>query len=438
MTDMSKKFRPWTPEQNLLLPPSVQDWVEADHLARFVLDLVREQLDLGEILKDYEEERGYPPFHPEMMVALLLYSYSQRIYSSRRIAQACSERIDVMVLTGQQKPDFRTISMFRKRHLKKLRGLFGQVLQLCRKAGLAGLGHVALDGTRMQANASKDASMSYSRMKEREKQLRSDIDQWFGRAEQTDKEEDRKYGKNRTGQELPSWVTDKKKRLEKIQQAKAELEKEARAKAEAPKDPARTRHEAKPRGVPQEKDQRNLTDPESRLMKRKRGFVQGYNCQAAVDADHQIIVAQHVTNSGSDAHELKPLLKEIKQQMKRQAQEISADAGYSSEHNLKELKRRHIQGYVANRWQKDSGQRESKLPAKMGRYARQMWQRLRQGSYRSRYRLRKQIVEPVFGQIKQGRGFRQFLLRGQQSVSGEWSLLCTVHNMLKLAGATAK
>jgi transposase len=438
MSDMSKKFRPWTPEQNLLLPPSVQDWVEPDHLARFVLDLVREQLDLGEILKDYEEERGYPPFHPEMMAALLLYSYSQRIYSSRRIAQACTERIDFMVLTGQQKPDFRTISMFRKRHLKKLRGLFGQVLQLCRKAGLAGLGHVALDGTRMQANASKDASMSYSRMKEREKQLRADIDQWFGRAEQTDKEEDRKYGKNRTGQELPGWVTDKKKRLEKIQQAKAELEKEARAKAEAPKDPARTRHEAKPRGVPQEKDQRNLTDPESRLMKRKRGFVQGYNCQAAVDADHQIIVAQHVTNSGSDAHELKPLLKEIKQQMKRQASEISADAGYSSEHNLKELKRRHIHGYVANRWQKDSGQRESKLPAKMGRYARQMWQRLRQGSYRSRYRLRKQIVEPVFGQIKQGRGFRQFLLRGQQNVSGEWSLLCTVHNMLKLARATAR
>jgi transposase len=433
--EMSKTYRPWTPEQNLLLPPSVQDWVEPEHLARFVLSLVLEQLDLGEILKEYKEERGYPPFRPEMMVALLLYSYSQRIYSSRRIAKACTERIDFMVLMGQQKPDFRTISLFRKRHLKKLRGLFGQVLQLCGKAGLVNLGHVALDGTRMQANASKDASISYKEMKRQEKNLRADIDQWFGRSEQTDKEEDRQYGKNRTGEELPSWVSDKKKRMEKIQQAKAELEKEAKAKAEGPKDPGRTRHEAKPTGVPKETERRNLTDPESRMMKTKGGFVQGYNCQAAVDADRQIIVAQHVTNSGADAHELKPLLEQIKQQMRRQARQVSADAGYSSEHNLKELNRRHIRGYVANRWQKDSSQRESKLPTKMAPYARWMWQRLRQGSYRSRYRLRKQTVEPVFGQIKQGRGFRQFLLRGQQNVSGEWSLLCTVHNLMKLAAA---
>src|SRR5215470_8978505 len=196
---MSKTFRPWIPEQNLLLPPSVQDWVEPEHLSRFVLNVVQEQLDLTEILKEYKEERGYPPFHPQMMVALLLYSYSQRIYSSRRIAKACGERVDFMVLTGQQKPDFRTISMFRKRHLKKLRGLFGQVLGLCRKAGLVSLGHVALDGTRMAANASKEASISYSEMKKQEKNLRADIDQWFGRSEQIDKEEDRQYGKNRTG-----------------------------------------------------------------------------------------------------------------------------------------------------------------------------------------------------------------------------------------------
>ena len=433
---MSKRFRPWTPEQNLLLPPSVQDWVDPDHLSRFVLNVVQEQLDLAEILKEYKEERGYPPFHPQMMVALLLYSYSQRIYSSRRIAKACEERVDFMVLTGQQKPDFRTISMFRKRHLKRLRGLFGQVLGLCRKAGLVSLGHVALDGTRIAGNASKNASMTYSEMKKQDKQLRADIDQWFGRAEQSDQEEDRQYGKNRTGDELPAWVADKQKRLEKIQQAKKELEAEAKAEAEARPDPERTRHEAKPKGVPKETRQRNFTDPESRMLKSKDGFLQGYNCQAAVDADHQIIVAEHVTNSGADVHELKPLLTGIKQNLKRQAREISSDAGYSSENNLKELRRRHIRGYVANRWQKDSRQRESKLPAKMGKYARQMWQRLRQGSFRSRYRLRKQIVEPVFGQIKQGRCFRQFLLRGKQNVSGEWSLLCTVHNLLKLAAAT--
>src|SRR5262245_17220670 len=274
-----------------------------------------------------------------------------------------------MVLTGQQRPDFRTISLFRQRHLKKLRGLFGQVLQLCRKAGLVSLGHVALDGTRMQANAAKDASISYSEMKKQEQQLRADIDQWFGKSEQTDREEDRKYGKKRTGEELPGWVSDKQKRREKIQQAKAELEKEAKAKGEEPKDPARTRHEAKPKGLPLEKDKRNLTDPDSRMMKSRGGFIQGYNCQAAVDGDHQIIVAQHVTQCGSDAHELKPLLKEIKEQMGRQAQEISADAAYSSEHNLRELNRRHIRGYVANRWQKDSAQRESKIPTKMSKYA---------------------------------------------------------------------
>ncbi len=434
---MAKKFREWVPEQNMLLPPSVQDWVEPGHLARFVLNLVQEELELGEILKEYDEERGYPPFHPTMMVGLLLYSYSQRIYSSRRIAKACTERVDFMVLTGQQKPDFRTISLFRKRHLKKLRGLFGQVLQLCRKAGLVSLGHVALDGTRILANASKDSSLSYREMKKQEKQLQADIDHWLGKSEQTDRDEDRKYGNKRNGEELPSWVGDKQKRLERIRKAKQELEREAKDKAEGPKDPTRTRHEAKPTGIPKETDKHNFTDEDSRMMKARGGFIQGYNAQAGVDADYQIIVAQHVTNSGSDAHEMKPLLEQIKQQMGHHAQEISADAGYSSEHNLKQLKWSRIRGYIANRWQKDSTQRQSKRPTQMGKYTRQMWQRLRRGSYRSRYRLRKQIVEPVFGQIKHGRGFRQFLMRGQENVSGEWSMLCTVHNMIKLATATA-
>lgn len=434
---MAKTFREWIPEQNMMLPPSVLDWVPAGHLVHFVLHLVREQLDLRGILRRYDEERGYPPYHPVMMVGLLLYAYSQGVYSSRRIAKACRERMDFMALTAMQNPDFRTINLFRLRHLGELKGLFGQVVKLCRKAGLIKLGHVALDGTRMRANASKNKSMSYGGMKKAEQDLKAEIESWFEKAEEIDREEDEQYGSDQQGDELPEWVKDKRKRLERIQQAKAELEAEAKAAAGAAPDPNKTRHEAKPTGIPKEKAQRNFTDAESRIMKSKDGFIQGYNCQAAVDAENQIIVAQHVTNNGSDAHQMQPLLNQIPLHTNRQAQEISADAGYSSEYNLKQLRRRRIVGYVASRWQKDSVRKSTdcKPPKKMGPYARQMWRRLRRGAYRSRYRLRKQVVEPVFGHIKHARGFRQFLLRGVNKVSGEWSLLCTAHNLLKLAAA---
>jgi|SRR5689334_8400212 transposase len=435
---MAKTFRPWVPEQNQLMPPSVLDWVPAGHLVHFVLNLVREELNLESILKKYSEERGYPPFHPAMMVGLLLYAYSRGIYSSRRIARACGERVDFMVLTGMQQPDFRTVNLFRSRHMEELKGLFGQVLKLCQKAGLAHIGHVALDGTKVQANASKDQSMKYWQMKKKEKDLKQEIDRWFQEAEQIDEEEDQRYGSGQRGDELPAWVKDKQKRLEKIREAKAELEAEAQAAAQAPTDPTRTKHEARPTGTPKDKAQKNFTDRDSHMMKTSGGYIQGYNCQAAVDADSQIIVAQKVAPNGSDVHELTPMVKQIRANLKRQAREISADAGYSSEYNLKQLKRRHIRAYVANRWQKNTGNRNRPHPpARVGPYVREMWRRLRRGSYRSRYRLRKQVVEPVFGQIKHARGFRQFLLRGAKKVSGEWSLLCTVHNMLKLAAGAA-
>ncbi|SRR5229473_113992 len=435
---MAKTFRDWIPEQNSLLPASVLDWVPAGHVVHFVTNLVREQLDLREVLSRYQEERGYPPYHPMMMVALLLYAYSQGIYSSRRIARACQERVDFMALTGRQTPDFRTISLFRLQHLEALKGLFGQVLKLCRRAGLAKLGHVALDGTKMRANANRYKSMSYGGMKKREEELKAEIESWFEQARAIDREEDEMYGEDRSGDELPDWVQDKQKRLEKIQQAKAELEAEARAEAEAPPDPIKTGHKPKPTGIPAEKAQRNFTDSESRIMKSRDGFIQGYNAQMAVDADSQVIVAQRVSDSGNDVHQMIPLLNQVRALNKRQAKEISADAGYTSEHNLKELRRRRIRGYVASRWQKNNTPEtgDPQPPAKVGRYVRQMWRRLRQGGHRSRYRLRKQVVEPVFGQIKQARGFRQFLLRGEKKVAGEWSLLCTAHNLLKLAAVT--
>jgi transposase len=424
MPSMAKTFREWNPEQSVMFPPTVLDLVEKDDLVHFVRNLVLEQLDLSEIMGQYQEERGYPPMHPQMMTALLLYSYCQGIYSSRRIARACKQRVDYMALTGMQKPDFRTVNLFRQRHLKALGGLFEQVLRLCEKAGLVKLGHVALDGTRIQANASKHKSMSYGRMKSAEKDLAAEVKGWFEEAERMDRQEDELYGAERPGEELPEWVADKQKRLEKIRQAKAELEEEARAKAAAPADPNKTGHKPKPTGIPEDKAQRNFTDPESRIMKSADGFIQGYNSQAAVDADSQVIVAQLVTNNGSDTHQMIPLLKQIRQNVGRQAKEISADSAYCAAVNLKALRQRRIRGYVATDNQKQKN---------VSRWVQQMRERLRKGGHRSRYRLRKQTVEPVFGHVKFARGFRQFLLRGIRKVSGEWSLLCTAHNLLKLA-----
>ena len=404
-------------------------------MVHFVLKLVREELDLRTIVGQYQEARGYPPYHPVMMVALVLYSYCQGIYSSRRIAKACEQRVDFMALTGRQEPDFRTIALFRSRFLEQLKGLFVQVLRLCQKAGLVKLGHVALDGTKIRANASKHKSMSYGRMKKAEAQLEAEIASWFDKAAEIDEAEDEFYGVDQRGDELPEWVSDKEKCLEKIRQAKAELEAEAKAQAQAPPDPAKTGHKSKPTGEPASTQQRNFTDPESRIMKGSEGFIQGYNAQAAVDADSQVIVAQSLNANGSDMHQMVPLLDQIRKNTGRQADEVSADAGYSSEHNLKQLSRRRIRGYVASRWQKSNAPdpQDQKPPDKVTGSVRTMWQRLRRGGFRSRYRLRKQVVEPVFGQIKQARGFRQFLMRGENKVAGEWSLLCTAHNLLKLA-----
>lgn len=423
----------------MLLPPSVLDFVPEKHLAHFVRKLTLEQLDLRAIVDSYDEERGYPPYHPVMMTGLMLYAYCQGIYASRRIASACEQRVDFMAITGMQQPDFRTVSLFRKRHLKALSELFGQVLRLCRKAGMVKLGHVALDGTKMRANASKHKAMSYGHMKKTEAELAAEVQRWFDQAEAIDEQEDTEYGADKRGDELPDWVADKQKRLEKIRQAKAELEAEARAAAEQQTSsgspeakPKKGRQPKTPPGVPDDKAQSNFTDPESRIMKTGYGFVQAYNAQAAVDADSQVIVAQTLNNSANDKKQLVPMLDQIRKNTGRQAKEVSADAGYRSEENLKTLSWRRIRGYVAIGRQKHGQPAAAKTPS-TSPWVQRMQARLRQGGYRSRYRLRKQVVEPVFGLIKQARGFRQFLLRGQENVAAEWSLLCTAHNILKLA-----
>ena len=443
---MSKTFREWNLDQALLLPPSVHDFVPAGHLSRFVVTLVTEELDLAAILASYKGEKGQPPYHPAMMVALLLYAYAVGIYSSRRIAKACVERVDFMAIVALDAPDFRTVAEFRRRHLAALSSLFVQVLKLCAGAGLVKLGHVALDGTKIKANASKHKAMSYERMVKREAELQAEVDGWLKAAEAADAAEDKAFGADKRGDEMPDWVADKQARLAKLRAAKAELEAEAKAKAAAgqaarQKDddkPRPGRKAAPPSEVPEAKTQRNFTDPESRILKTKDGYIQGYNAQAAVDAKAQIIVAHTLTNNGSDQAQFAALLDGIKTNLKRNPDEVSADAGYCSAANLRTLSRRRIKGYIATGRQKHGTKTATaKRPAKPGSLLARMTTRLRRAGHRSRYRLRKQVVEPVFGQIKQARGFRQFLLRGIEKVKAEWAMLCTVHNLRKLARAAA-
>ncbi len=488
---MSKTFRPWKIDEPLFLPPMVQDFVAEDHLARFVLSLVRDEIDLAAITSSYDSDRGQPPFDPVMMTALLLYSYCCGIYASRRIATACRERVDFMSIVGFDAPDFRTVSEFRRRHLKALGALFTQTLHLCETAGLVKLGHVALDGTKIKANASKHKAMSYERMEKRAVELEAEVARWLAVAEATDAAEDKLYGADKSGEEMPDWVADKKRRAERIRKAKAELEAEAKAAAEAKlkaaaeaqaqreaegrKKPGRPT--APPSTAPDPKAQKNFTDPESRIMKSKDGFVQAYNAQIAVDGQAQVIVAQNVTQSGVDSGQLVPMIDATKTNLGRYPVQASADAGYCSEANLEALENRDIDGYVATGRARNAvagnvkgeaaaapgapepvsvttpetepkpqaepvatstPQAEPVSTSKPEAEPKQtrveaMRAKLKAGGHASPYRLRKQLPEPVFGQIKQARGFRQFLLRGFEKVCGEWAMVCTAHNLLKLA-----
>ena len=444
---MSKTFRAWDVDQVWLLPPSVHDFVPAGHPAHLVRELVRTELDLAAIVAPYErEERGQPPYHPAMMVALLLYACSQGIYASRRIARGCEERLDVMAVTGMQRPDFRTISEFRRRHLEALSALFVQVLRLCRQAGLVKLGHVALDGTKLQANASKHKAMSYGRMARAEVELAAEVADWLAQAEAADAADDAAHGPDQRGDELPEWVKDQQARLERIRAAKAVLEAEAQAAAppsDAEPGPSSgmTDH-GRPRrssnGGPPARAQRNFTDPDSRVIKARDGFVQGYNGQLAVDAAHQIIVAQRLTTNGSDQAGLVPLLDAARAALGRKPREVSADAGFCREDNLAALEARGIRGYLApGRAGHGSADPSGRRQLRPGSRMAQMAATLKRAGRRSRYRLRKQTVEPVIGQIKQARGFRQFLLRGFSKVAAEWALVCTAHNLTKLVAARA-
>jgi transposase len=424
---MAKTYRPYVPEQDLLLPPSLRDWLPENHLAFFVSDLV-DQLDLSAITSGYEdEERGYPPYHPVMLTKVLVYAYCVGVFSSRRIQQRLVEDVAFRVLAAGNHPDFRTIADFRKTHLPALRGFFEQVLRLARELGAPRVGRVALDSSKMKANASKHKAMSYRRMREKQRQLRAEVKDLLAQAEAADAAEDAAYGPDRCGDELPEDLQRRESRLKRIREAKRALESRAKDEAAAAGKPAES---AKPDG----KAQYNFTDPESRIMKSPDGFVQGYNVQVAVD-ELQLIVGHAVTQETNDKKQLMPMITTIERQSGDTPSQLLADAGYCSDINLAAIADTKIDAYISTRKQKH-GERPGPCPRgpvpKSATIVDRMSRKLQTKTGAAVYAGRKGIVEPVIGQIKQARGFRQFLLRGFEKVQGEWSLVCTTHNILKL------
>jgi len=432
---MAKGYRLYLPSQDLLLPPSLREWLPEDHLVYFVSDVV-DQLDLKAIHAVYEnEKRGQPPYDPRLMTKLLVYGYCTGVFSSRRIQKRLQEDIPFKVLAAGNEPDFRTISDFRKIHIAAVQSLFEQVLEMALESGTVKLGRVSLDGTKVKANASRHKAMSYGRMQEKQEQLKEEVKQLLAQAEAADEEEDQRHGDKR-GDELPEELRRRETRLAKIKMAKKVVEQRAREKAAAEGKDATAAKKAKPA----EKDQYNFTDPESRIMKGAEGFVQGYNAQAAVEPERGLIVGQLVTEAANDKEQLKPMVAAIEQQSGQRPQAILADSGYSSDENLEHLEsneqpERKIEAYIATGKQKHGEHRKpckrGPLPKGATRWDR-MKRKLQTKAGKAIYAARKCVVEPVFGQIKQARGFRQFLLRGKRKVQGEWALVCLTHNILRL------
>jgi len=424
---MAKTYRPYVPEQDLLLPPSLREWLPEEHLAFFVSDLI-DQLDLSAITTVYEdEERGYPPYHPVMLTKVVVYAYCVGVFSSRRIQRRLVEDVAFRVLAAGNEPDFRTIADFRKRHLPALRGFFEQVLRLARELGAPRVGRVALDSSKIKANASKHKAMSYGRMREKQRQLRDEVNELLTQAEATDAAEDAEYGAEQRGDELPAELQRRESRLQRIREAKRALEARAKEEAAAARNPDES-------AKPDSKAQYNFTDPESRIMKGPDGFVQAYNVQVAVD-ELQLIVGHAVTQQTNDKKQLMPMITTIEQQSGGAPRQLLADAGYCSEENLSAIAATEIDAYISTRKQKH-GERPGPCPRgpvpKNATIIDRMSRKLLTKTGAATYAARKGIVEPVIGQIKHARGFRQFLLRGFAKVQGEWSLVCTTHNILKL------
>jgi len=418
----TKKFRENNPKQIMLLPPSLSDWLPANHPSYFVSEVV-EGFDLSGIYGRYTELRGYPPYEPRMMVKVWLYGYMMGVRSSRKLERALHEDIGFRVLSGNQQPDHWTLSDFRRRHHQALGDLFEQTVKAAAEAGLVKLKHVAVDGTKVKANASKHRAMSYERMLAEEKRVREEIDRWLEEVEVNDRAEDDLYGKE-SGWKLPPELATPEKRREFIAKWRKELE-------------ARARTEAEKAAKPAPKAQINFTDPESRIMKNAdKAFIQGYNAQVAVDAETHIIVAADLTNQAADSPHLPAMVEQILTNTGRRPEELSADAGYFSEANLKALSESGIEPFIPpekvrhSEWRNQTSPR-GRIPGNASpRYL--MSRKLRTKRGRKRYRLRQTSVEPVFGHIKEAMGFRQLPLRGLDKARSTWRFQCAAFNLMKL------
>jgi len=445
------RFKSYCPDQILLLPPDMKQWLPEGDLAYFIMDVVSE-LDLSAIHNHYSSSRsGQPPFNPRMMTSLILYAYCVGLPSSRKIETATYNQIPFRVITADQHPDHDTIADFRKTHLQALAALFVNVLQLCQKAGLVKLGHISLDGTKVKANASKHKAMSYDRMDKTLQQLEAEVEQLLEEAKTVDEQEDARYGKGKRLEELPEDLRRRQDRIAKIKQAKQSLEDEAKAKADAKREVMAKQEEAlkkagktrqgkppkEPSDKPDPKAQRNFTDPESRIMKdgASNSFEQAYNCQVASDEEAQVIVGTNVTQETNDKQQVKPVIEDVKKRTGQTPKKASLDAGYYSDDNVAYLESEKIDGYIATGRQKHG---DTIPPTPRGRIPKnattkdKMARKLRTQKGRATYSKRKQIVEPVFGQIKEPRGFRRFSLRGLANVTCEWDIVCLTHNLLKL------
>jgi transposase/cell division septum initiation protein DivIVA len=426
-----KTYKTYNQNQMSLIPQTWEDCLRPDHIARFINDVV-EEIDIREIQKVYETElRGYPPYHPRMMLKILIYGYCTGVRSSRKIAQKCEDEVAFRYLTANNLPKFRAIADFRQRHLDAFEKLFVAVLTICYESGLVKLSHVSLDGTKIKANASKHKAMSYERMQTEEERLTQEIATLIAEAQQIDQQEDKLYGKNKRGDEIPKELRRREDRLAKIRKAKTALEKRVAKERKKDKD------DGEP-PLPKGKDQYNFTDPESRIMPGsddKKSFIQGYNGQLAVDSENQIIVANNLCNQPNDQKQLKVVVPKIKTNLNQNPTELSADTGYFSEDNVNCLREEEkIVPYIPPNSQKHGTPPKcprGPIPKDMT-VAEGMRRFLSTKRGRERYALRKITVEPVFGQIKNCMGFRQFSLRSLAKCQGEWDLVCLCHNLLKL------
>jgi len=437
---MPTNYRAYQPEQSYLLPPAPSDWLPENHLVFFISEVV-DEMDLSAFHARHEESdpRGNQPFHPAMMLKILIYAYATGTFSSRRIAQKIEEDVAYRVLAAGNFPQHRTISDFRQEHLEKFIELFKQVVLIAKSSGLIKLGRVAIDGTKIKANASKHKAMSYDRMKQEEKRLENEIAELIKQAERTDRQEDQEYGSDQRGDELPEELQRRESRLQKIREAKKRLE-----ERQAEEDRQKGRHEGdggrpdgkkgqpfkKEFGQPDAKAQDNFTDPESRIMKTGNGFEQSYNAQACVDQEHQIIVAAGVTNSAADSTQLIPMIEATEAVVEQVPQQVLADAGYRSEANLEQLEKKNIDGVIATGRE---GKPDARPVSASNEATLRMKEKLKTPEGAAAYRRRKVIVEPVFGWIKRVLGFRQFSFRGLEKNTAEWHLVCLAMNLRRMS-----